>query len=319
MDGQVEQTPDTGVLGLAEFLTEPPETDSDEPQEEAADTHSDEEQAHESADAPEADEEESNEEDSEETPQEQEPRKYKVTVKGEDGADVEQEVEEAELIAGYQRQTDYTRKTQELAKRESETAQFLKSKHDEFIGEHLKQAEVAKAVVYQLAGVKTQQEMYDLAQNDPAAYVAEKERQEMIRGFIGQVDQYVGQINHRQQAEQQQQTEQVKQAAWEALSKENITREGLAKVYQDSRQKYGVQDATLANLYDPGLVLMMRDALAFRDLKNKVPEVTKRAKEAPRMPADKPQHTRSERQNADLDKKFKSGRAKLADLAAYLR
>jgi hypothetical protein len=138
----------------------------------------------------------------------------------------------------------------------------------------------------------------------------------MIHGFIGQIDQYVGQINQRQQQETSQQIEQVKQAAWETLSKESITREGLAKVYQDSMQKYGVNQNTLSNLYDPGLVLMMRDALAFRDLKNKVPEVTKKAKNAPLPSAT---HTKPQSKvSQEVERRFKNRSAKLSDLAAYL-
>jgi hypothetical protein len=317
MDEQAEQALDTGVLGLAEYLTEQPEEDSDETQEEAADIQSEKsDQENESAEASEADDE--TEEESEHA-KDQEPRKYKVTVKGEDGADVEKEVEESELISGYMRLSDYTRSKQDLAKRETEVTQALKSNHEQFLQEHLRQAEVAKAIVYQLAGVKTQQEMYQLAQDDPAAAVAERERQQVIHEFISQIDGYVSQINAKTAFESQQRTDEQRKAAWETLGKSNITREGLAKVYQDAASNYGVQQATLESLYDPGMVLMMRDALAFRDLKTKVPVVTKKANEAPRLPSGKPQQTKAERINKELENKFKSGRAKLNDLAAYLR
>ncbi len=316
MGEQAEQALDTSVFGLADFLTEQPEEDSDETQEAVADTQSDEDQEDESADVNEADEETEKES---ETAKDQEPRKFKVTVKGDDGAEVVQEVEESELINGYMRQADYTRSKQDLAKRETEATQALKANHDQFLQEHLRQAEVAKAIVYQLAGVKTQQEMYELAQSDPAAAVAERERQQMIHGFISQIDNYVSQINANASVESQQRMNQKREAAWETLNKSSITREGLAKVYQDAISQYGVQQDTLSSLYDAGMVLMMRDALAFRDLKTKVPEVTKKAKDAPRLPSGKPQISRSEQRDAELDKKFKSGKAKLNDLAAYLR
>ena len=58
--------------------------------------------------------------------------------------------------------------------------------------------------------------------------------------------------------------------------------------------------------------------MAYRELKDKAPEVTKKAQNAPRLP-NKQASAAQERQRKELDNRFKSGRAKLADLAAFLR
>lgn len=79
-------------------------------------------------------------------------RKVKVTLKNEDGTEVTEEVAEAELVKGYQRQADYTRKTQALAERESQAVEFLKTKHDEVRSHYLQQAEVTRAAVARMAG-----------------------------------------------------------------------------------------------------------------------------------------------------------------------
>lgn len=320
MDGHANEAPDTGIRGLASFLTDQPEPESEDKQIDAADTQSDEDQEDESAKKDEGTDEETTEEESEEsTPVEsQQPRKIKVTVKGEDGADVEQEVDEPELIKGYQRQSDYTRKTQELASRESEMASLLKTKHDEFRDAYLQQAELARASMLQLAGFKTPAQMFEMSQTDPAGAVAEEHRQRAIGQMIGEIDQRINFFRQQQATEKNAALEKTKADAWQALSTEGITKEGLAKVYQDAITRYKVNPQSLDELYDPGVVLMMRDALAYRQLKEKAPEVTRKVKDAPRLPSDKSPVTRDERKEKVLMDRFRSGKAKLNDLAAYL-
>lgn len=78
--------------------------DDDAPPEEDTDADSDAE--------PDADDEV---DDADEEAEEAEPtpeRKIKVTLKGDDGTETEQEVSEDELVKGYHRQSDYTRKMQ---------------------------------------------------------------------------------------------------------------------------------------------------------------------------------------------------------------
>ena len=310
MDGQA-QAPDSGLSGLAEFLTEEPIETQEETQEEAEEIKDSEEEQ------PELEGTEEGEEESEpEEAESQQPRKLKVTVKGEDGADVEQEVDESELIAGYQRQADYTRKTQELAKRESEIVQVLKAKHEELRNTFVQQAETAKAVMLQLAGFKSPQEMYELAQNDPAAAVAERERQQIIGQMIGQVDQQIAQARQAQNHEIEAAKKQAQQQAWETLQKEKITKEGLQSIYEKAMSA-GVKQDSLNYLYDPNIVLLMRDGLAYRDLKTKVPGVTQKAHDAPKVPQGKSPQVRSKK-SVELEKRFSNRSAKLNDLAAWL-
>lgn len=249
-------------------------------------------------------------------------RKVKVTLKNEDGTDVTEEVAEAELVKGYQRQADYTRKTQALAERESQAVEFLKTKHDEVRSHYLQQAEVTRAAVAGMAGIKTDQEMAQLAQTDRAAWVAESQRQNAVQAYLSQLDQ---QITGEKQAAQQEQMQRQQQAtkamyerAWQELSKDGIDKTTLTKIYGDANKSYGFTSEELGQVYDPRLVRMMKDATAFRELQSKKAEVTKKVAEAPRLqqrktaPAD-------ERNARALNDKFRSGRAKLNDLAALLR
>lgn len=249
-------------------------------------------------------------------------RKVKITVKGDDGTETTEEVPETELVKGYQRQADYTRKTQALAERESQAVEFLKTKHDEVRSHYLQQAEVTRAAVAGMAGIKSDSEMAQLAQTDPAAWVAESQRQKAVQAYLSQLDQ---QITGEKQAAQQEQTQRQQQAtkamyerAWQELSKDGIDKPALTKIYGDANKSYGFTNEELAQVYDPRLVRMMKDAAAFRELQSKKAEVTKKVAEAPKMPQRKA--TPADERNARaLNDKFRSGRAKLNDLAALLR
>ena len=84
-------------------------------------------------------------------------------------------------------------------------------------------------------------------------------------------------------------------------------------------QQYGFSVDDMKTITDHRLVKMMRDATAYRELKARAPEVTRKAQDAPRMPSSRQATPAQERHQAALSKPFVGGRAKLNDLAAYLR
>ena len=324
MDGHAENAPES-LSDLASFLSDTPDEESGD--EELSQDESDESTAEGDTDGEESDgqeesddEESSEDEDAEDTPAPE--RTLKVTVKGDDGTEQELEVEESELVKGYQRQADYTRKTQELAQREHQAVEQLKSKYDEFANQYVQRAEASRAAIVQLAGLRSEAEMAQLAQSDPAAWVAENQRQQSIYSVLNQLDQQITAerqaIEQRQAQAQAQWKAQAFQQAWSELSKEGIDREKLAKVYGDVSKQYGFTPQELGNVMDHRLVKMMRDAAAYQELKSQKPVVQKKVSEAPKLPS-KANPTPQSRKNAQLEKRFQGGRAKLNDLASYLR
>lgn len=321
MPGHADSAPEAGLEDLASFLSDTPEKEPDnealnaespphEDTEDDATTQQDEDE--------DTDEEPSEDEDAQPAPE----RKIKVVIKSDDGEEQELEVSEDELVKGYHRQQDYTRKTQALAERESQAVEFLKSKHDEFRQHYLSQAELARAAVTSMAGIKTEAELAELANSDPAAWVAESQRQKEIFNYLNYLDQ---QINGERQRASQEQTERQAQTlqeqyqkAWTVLSKEKIDKPALAKIYTDAKKVYGFTDEELGGVYDARLVMALRDAAAYQELKSKRAEVTKKAVDAPRVP-NKQATTANERRQQKLNDRFKGGRAKLSDLAELLR
>jgi hypothetical protein len=317
MDGHAN-APETTINDLAALLSDTPEQEPEE-QDDAelnADDSTDELDTEEEAN------EQTDEEESEES-EEEEPapdRKIKVTVKGDDGIEVVDEVPESELVKGYQRQADYTRKTQALVERENQAVQMLQAKHQEIQSNYLHQAEVTRAAIVQMAGIKSDQELAELARTDPAEWVAEQQRQKQISAYLGTLDQQIqAERQQAQAATEQQRAAHMKQAfdnAWNQLAAAKIDRPALENIYSNVSKHYGFTSEELSNNYDHRTVLMMKDAAAYRQLQSKKAEVTKKADAAPRLPNKQTNATNPK--SKAVEQKFKSGRAKLNDLAAYL-
>lgn len=315
MNGQAESAPASeGMDSLAEFL----ETSEQDPEEQAsAEPVEDTEEAETQTDEP---EEEATDEDADPEEEPTPERKIAVNVKGADGEDTKIEVSEEELVKGYHRQADYTRKTQELAQREDQAVQFLATKHQEVRDTYLRNAETARTAIAQLAGFKTDAEMAQLANSDPATYVAESHRQQQIKGFLTNLDNQM-QTERSQAAEmaqktQQEATQKTIQKSWEELEKLKIDKPKLVEIYKKTNEAYGFSQAEMAGITDHRLVKMMADAAAYRTLKTQAPKVVQKANEAPRMPSK--QNLPASRVSQATNERFKSGRAKLSDLAKYL-
>ena len=324
MSGQADTAPESGGLAdLASFLADTPETESneqDEKQTTADETTSDEADTVEAASD---EQDESNDEPQGDDEEEPAPiEKITVKVKGENGEDETLELTPDDIAASYLRQRDYTRKTQELAKRENEAVEFLTKKHEEIRSQYLSQAELTRAAIVQMAGIKSEDEMAALATTDPSAWVAESQRQRQIGNYLNQLSQQIDGEKQQAKAQEEQRTQQQRQKqfseAWDVLSKDGIDKEKLSKIYGGATEKYGFSSEELATVYDHRMVRVLKDAVAYQALKAQKPAVMQKAQNAPRMPS-RQAAPAQERIDKALDNKFKSGRAKLNDLAAYLR
>ena len=309
------------LADLASFLDQPDEQESTEdteatPADESTGEADTDEPANDEQD--EADDEPQGDDEDEPAPVE----KITVKVKGENGEDETLELTPEDISASYLRQRDYTRKTQELAKRENEAVQFLTQKHEEVRSHYLQQAELSRAAIVQMAGIKTEDELASLASSDPAAWVAETQRQRQISNYLNGLNQQIEGEKQQAKAQADQRSAQaMKQAyetAWQELSKDGIDKPKLQKIYADVGKAYGFTNEELGAVYDHRLVRALKDAAAYRALQAQKPAVMQKAQAAPRMPT-KQTPPAQERRDKELDNRFRTGRAKLNDLAAFLR
>ena len=314
MSGQAESAPGN-LDDLASFLEDKPLEASDEQENDATPQEDSQEEPDEAESAVDESEAEATEEEAEDQPS----ATFKVTVKGEDGADQTLDVDQKELIAGYQRQRDYTVKTQALAERERQAFEVVTQEIEKSRAHYMQQAQMAHMAVRELAGMRSDEEMAVLAQTDPSLWVQEQQRAAAVRTRLQQIQQGVQSEQAQAQQMQAQQRQQLFSKAWDVLQEKGIDKPKLAGIYQEASKRYGFGEQEFANVYDPRIVLALRDAVAYRALHDKKPAVQQKAQAAPKLPATKQPVARSETKIKQLETRFaRKGGAKLDDLAAYL-
>ena len=314
MSGQAESAPGN-LDDLASFLEDKPLEASDEQEDDATPQEDSQEEPDEAESAVDESEAEATEEEAEDQPS----ATFKVTVKGEDGADQTLDVDQKELIAGYQRQRDYTVKTQALAERERQAFEVVTQEIEKSRAHYMQQAQLAHMAVRELAGMRSDEEMAVLAQTDPSLWVQEQQRAAAVRTRLQQIQQGVQSEQAQAQQMQAQQRQQLFSKAWDVLQEKGIDKPKLAGIYQEASKRYGFGEQEFANVYDPRIVMALRDAVAYRALHDKKPAVQQKAQAAPKLPATKQPVARSETKIKQLETRFaRKGGAKLDDLAAYL-
>lgn len=318
MDGQADTAPVTADDVAAFLLDNPDGTDEQEEVKPTADAPEGEE-PEDNADA-ETDDESPDDEDGDDAEDKPDPtssRKFKVTIKGDDGADLEQEVDEKELIAGYTRHSDYTRKTQQLAQREEQATEVVRAKVSEAQNHAIQQAQMAQALVARIAGIRSPEEMLELSRQDPAAYVAEQARQQQIHSVIAGLQNQWQQEQFRSQQEQQAAMQQSFARCWGVLGQKGIDKPKLQHIFETVAKDYGIGQERFATLNDPAVVMVMRDAVAYRELQRKTAEVKKKASTAPRLPQQQ-SVPRNETREKRVTERLRTGRGSRDDLAAFI-
>jgi len=314
MSGQAESAPGN-LDDLASFLEDKPLEASDEQEDDATPQADSQEEPDEAESAVDESEAEAEDEEAEDQPS----AVFKVTVKGEDGADQTLEVDQKELIAGYQRQRDYTVKTQALAERERQAFEVVTQEIEKSRAHYMQQAQLAHMAVRELAGLRSDEEMAVLAQPDPSLWVQEQQRAAAVRTRLQQIQHGVQSEQAQAQQMQAQQRQQLFSKAWDVLQEKGIDKPKLAGIYQEAAKRYGFAEQEFGNVYDPRIVLALRDAVAYRALHDKKPAVQQKAQSAPKLPATKQPVARQETKVRQLESRFtRKGGAKLDDLAAYL-
>jgi hypothetical protein len=267
------------LLGIMEPEEETPETEEAQPAEEEESQPIEEDESFEEETEEGAEEE--SEEESEEPDEGSEEVLYAVTVNGE-----EQQVTLDELMSGYSRQSDYTRKTQDVAKERKQMGE-LQAQHASEIGqaraERQQYLESLNQIITNTASNLdkfTNIDWESIKENDPIEYVTKREEyreaQEKIQTM--QREQYVA---------QQRQLEDQNKVRSAALNTENKKLEEALPEWSDpDKQKklistirgyateQGFSEQELNSLVDHrSLIVLMKaqkyDAMQNSDVKSK--------------------------------------------------
>lgn len=229
------------------------------------------------------------------------------------------EVVEKVAEIGKQLQGDYTRKTQELASREKQAAEIVQNELNQG-RQHINQAlQQAQAVIQAVGGFMDPAQLAQLAETDPAAWIQANARQQQLSSYLGQVQQQAQALEQQAKQAEAQRMEAAKQEAWQRLNAEGIDRKGLEKLWADAKQTFSLTDERLSQVMDAESWLVLRDAIAYRQLKAQTPAISKKVAEAPQLPKAKQPMPQEVRQKLDARKDVtRKGGASMRDLAAFI-
>jgi len=215
-------------------------------------------------------------EEPEETP------RYRVKVGNE-----ELEVDLDELIKGYSRTSDYTKKTQTLAE-QRKAIEAERTRIDEAAKLRDQYAQ-RLTVIEQMLASQPEENLAELKETDPIGYtmrVAERLERDKQLEAIRQERQNLA---ARQQAEYQEQLKNHLASEAEKLKSaipemgDDVKGEVIRKEIRDYARSIGWSDQELASVYDHRAVLALYQAMQYTKLQKGKPAVTKKVAEAPKM------------------------------------
>jgi hypothetical protein len=238
-------------------------------------------QAEEVTEEYEAQAEESEDEQGEEVQEEvQEPQRFRVKVDNE-----ELEVDLDELIKGYSRTSDYTKKTQNLAE-QRKAVESERTKIEE--AAKLRDTYAQRLQVIEQMLTQPTEDLTALKDNDPVGYaikVAENmEREKQLAAVRAERES----VQARQVAENQERLKShIAQEAERLRSaipdfSDEVKGEVIRKEIRDYAKSVGWSDQELSQVYDHRAVLTLYRAMQFDKLQKSKPAVQKRVAEAPK-------------------------------------
>lgn len=243
---------------------------------------------------------------------------FKVTIKGDDGADQQIEVDEQELVRGYLRHSDYTRQRQSDSQRESVREAEVAKERREGREYFLTQAQTVRTAIQRLAGFKSLEELQVLAATDPAAYGAETVRMQRVQQTLAEVEQSIMQEVEKAKADADRAHQEAVRNCWLALGREGINKEKLSAIFERVISDYDVPRERFQRIDDPRLIFIMRDAIRWRDAVKRRDSLKKpNAAPARSMPTARnaPPPSQAKQQ---ADRRIKSGKGDLRDLARFV-
>ena len=251
-----------------------PEEEQSEPESEEMESAEPQDEAEETSEEVEGEQEEAEEE---------APRDEKFVVKV-DGKEIE--VPKDELIRGYQREADYTRKTQKLA----EERKLVESEFQQVRGEREQYAQILGQLQQKLQEFEPPEPDWNrLEVEDPTEYARQwtshQRRQQQKYAVQAEQDR----LNQLRQAETQkqiqavlaQETARLKEKIPEWSSPEKAKSEGKALL--EYGQALGFSEQELNGITDSRALLALHKAWKYDQMMSKRPEFQAKIKKAPKM------------------------------------
>ena len=280
------------LIGLLDPEEEKPKDEEAKPSEDEVSTEDsedvedsakpDEESEEEESEEEEEDSEESDEEEKSEG-EESEPEVYTVKINGED-----HEVTADELIKGYSRQSDYTRKTQELSEYRRQLDQAAEYYQNEIVQTQQARQQyvdsVANAIQSNYVGLQkfADTDWEKLKTEDREEYLTRKDEYREAQDHIGNLQQQQNQMLQEEQAEfQQQHTQVVRNEHAKMVSilpewGDSAKRKEIAGEIKSFALSKGYSQEELSQLVDHRSILVLMQAKAWEDDQKRIGSIKKK-------------------------------------------
>ena len=234
----------------------------------------------ESEDEPEATE----EEDGSEEVEVEERKTYRVKASGE-----EKDVTLDELVSGYQKSTDYTQKSQQLAEERKKVEAHAQEVQNAMRTREAYAQKLSQVEQYLVNSQDPSENLEELKENDPIQYaikVAEQTEANKKINAIRQEQQKVAQEQHHYHLQQQNQVVQNEAKMLSEKVKEFSDPKKAEQIKNDIRsfgKSVGFSDQELSQVYDHRHVLILQKAMEYDKLQQSKAGVNKKLSNAPRM------------------------------------
>lgn len=219
----------------------------------------------------------------EEETEEEEPVETKFVVKV-DGKELE--VDKEELIRGYQREADYTRKTQKLA----EERRQVESEFQQVRAEREQYAQVLGQLKQKVQEFEPAEPDWNaLEAQDPVEYARQWTHFQRRQQQMQAIQQEEARVNALRQVEQQKHLQELLIAERDKLIEKipDWKNPEKAKTERDGVLEYGKQlgfsDAELDQVTDSRAVIALYKAWKYDQLMSKKPELQSKIKKAPKL------------------------------------
>ena len=202
---------------------------------------------------------------------------------------VEEDVTLDELVAGYSRQSDYTKKTTDLANQRKQFDQQQQELLQERTALQQGLQQLNQKLSSEISTEPTKEYWDNLYNTDPLEFIRQKDEYRDKQSELQKVQLAQNELNQRQAAEHQQQMQKHLAQEQQKLVKAIPEWKDEKVAEMDKRnivtyaKRYGFSDQELNNATDHRAILMLRKAMMFDDLQAKKPLVKKKVKKAPKM------------------------------------
>ena len=197
-----------------------------------------------------------------------------------------------QLREGYLAKQDYHRNIQKVKAEEAAIQEKIREAEQKSRDEYVQRLSLQQEALQRFSGVKSFQEIQQLAQTDPSSAQQELLRSIAFNQQFQALEQEKQQALAKDKHEKELSREQQKLKTIEVLERDidGFGKELYGQIIESMSKDYGVKDA--AGIVDAGYIKVFHDAYKYRSLQKAKPEIEKKVVAVPKVikpgSADKP-------------------------------